>query len=73
VGPGFNTTDASLFKDFNLTENQKIQFRFEAFNVFNEARFAQPNLTFGPATFGKITSTVGNDSRVVQLAAKYAF
>ena len=73
VGPGFNTTDASLFKDFNLTENQKIQFRFEAFNVFNEARFAQPNLTLGTATFGKITSTVGNDSRVVQLAAKYAF
>jgi outer membrane receptor protein involved in Fe transport len=73
VGPGFNTTDASLFKDFDLSESQKIQFRFEVFNVFNEARFAQPNLTFGTATFGKITSTVGNDSRVVQLAAKYAF
>ena len=73
VGPGFNTTDASLFKDFNLTESQKIQFRFEVFNLFNEAHFAQPNLTFGTSTFGKITSTVGNDSRVVQLAAKYAF
>jgi hypothetical protein len=73
VGPGFNTTDASLFKDFNLTENHKIQLRFEVFNLFNEAHFAQPSLTFGTSTFGKITSTVGNDSRVIQLAAKYAF
>jgi outer membrane receptor protein involved in Fe transport len=84
LGPGFNTTDASLFKDFNISETQKIQFRFEVFNVFNEAHFAQPNLTYpqqttptgaipSTSTFGKITTTVGNDSRVVQLAAKYAF
>ena len=73
VGPGFNTTDASLFKIFRITEAQRAEFRFEGFNVFNEARFAQPGLTFGAATFGRITSTVGNDSRVIQLAAKYSF
>ncbi|WP_213805090.1 TonB-dependent receptor [Granulicella sp. dw_53] len=89
VGPGFNTTDASLFKIFRVTENQKAEFRFEVFNVFNEAHFAQPNLTFtadttgganfgrastsSSSTFGRITSTVGNDSRVIQLAAKYSF
>ncbi|CAN5771108.1 hypothetical protein BH10ACI4_BH10ACI4_22700 [soil metagenome] len=74
VGPGFNTTDASLFKIFRIKETQKAELRFEVFNVFNEARFAQPGLTFGtPATFGRITSTVGNDSRVIQLAAKYSF
>jgi hypothetical protein len=74
VGPGFNTTDASLFKIFRVREAQKAELRFEVFNVFNEAHFAQPNLTFGtPATFGRITSTVGNDSRVIQLAAKYSF
>jgi outer membrane receptor protein involved in Fe transport len=73
VGPGFNTTDASLFKIFRITENQHADFRFEVFNVFNEAHFAQPGLTFGGATFGRITSTVGNDSRVIQLAVKYGF
>lgn len=73
LGPGFNTTDASLLKSFRVTEVQSGEFRFEVFNIFNEARFAQPNATFGASTFGQITSTVGNDSRVVQMAFKYAF
>jgi hypothetical protein len=73
VGPGFNTLDASIFKIFRITETQHADFRFEVFNVFNEAHFAQPGLTYGTSTFGRITSTVGNDSRVVQLAFKYGF
>jgi outer membrane receptor protein involved in Fe transport len=73
LGPGFNTTDMSLFKIFRITENQHADLRFEAFNLFNEAHFAQPGLTFGTSTFGRITSTVGNDSRVIQLAFKYGF
>lgn len=73
VGPGFNSTDASIFKIFRVTETQHADFRFEVFNIFNEAHFAQPGLTFGTATFGRITSTVGNDSRVIQLAFKYGF
>jgi hypothetical protein len=75
VGPGYNTTDMSLFKSLNFTEQAKFEFRFEAFNIFNEAHFAQPVATFGPSTstFGQITSTIGNDSRVVQMAVKVAF
>jgi hypothetical protein len=84
LGPAFNTTDASIFKTFNVSETQRAELRFEAFNVFNEAHFAQPNLTFilGAANqastatssnFGRITQTIGNDSRVVQLAFKYSF
>ncbi len=74
VGPGFNTTDASLFKSFEVHEADKIELRFEIFNLFNEAHFAQPGLTYGSAaTFGRITSTIGNDQRIIQLAAKFAF
>jgi hypothetical protein len=73
VGPGFNTMDASLFKVLNLREKKSFEFRFEVFNLFNEAHFAQPVATFGASTFGQITSTVGNDSRVIQLAVKLAF
>ncbi|HEY0161632.1 MAG TPA: TonB-dependent receptor [Edaphobacter sp.] len=73
LGPGFNTTDMSLFKIFRVTETQHADFRFEVFNLFNEAHFAQPGLTYGTATFGRITSTVGNDSRVIQMAFKYSF
>jgi len=89
VGPGFNTTDLSLFKQFEVRHGQTAELRFEAFNVFNEAHFAQPVLTFAAAggtgvganvgstaaasTFGRVTSTVGSDSRVIQLAFKYSF
>ena len=73
LGPGFNTTDMSLFKSLNFTERYRFEFRFEAFNVFNEAHFSQPVATFGTGTFGQITSTVGNDSCVIQMANKLAF
>ena len=73
VGPGYNTTDMSLFKTLALNDHDKFEFRFEAFNVFNEAHFAQPSGTFGSSTFGQITSTIGNDSRVIQMAIKLSF
>lgn len=73
LGPGFNTTDASLFKTIPVRERGKLELRFEVFNVFNEARFNNPVGTFGTSTFGQITSTVGNDSRVIQLAGKISF
>jgi hypothetical protein len=43
------------------------------FNVFNEAHFSNPVATFGTSTFGQITSTIGNDSRVIQMAVKLSF
>jgi hypothetical protein len=73
LGPGFNTTDASLFKTISLSEKARFQFRFEVFNLFNEAHFSNPIGTFGTATFGQITSTAGNDSRVIQMAGKISF
>jgi hypothetical protein len=73
LGPGFNTTDASLFKTISMSEKARFQFRFEVFNVFNEAHFSNPVGTFGTSTFGQITGTVGNDSRVIQMAGKISF
>jgi hypothetical protein len=73
LGPGFNTTDMSLFKSLNFNERDQFEFRFEVFNIFNEAHFSQPIATFGTPTFGQITSTVGNDSRVIQMGVKFAF
>lgn len=70
-GPGFNQIDLSLFKNFNITERHQIQFRLEAFNAFNHARFLQPTATLGSPTFGAITSAA--DGRILQLAVKYTF
>ena len=42
-GPGSFNTDFGLHKDFPVTERQKFQFRFEAFNAFNNVNFSNPN------------------------------
>lgn len=71
-GPGRWNVDSSLFKDFALTEKVVLQFRAEAFNLFNHPQFGQPNATVPLATAGTITSTVGNP-RQLQLALRLQF
>ena len=39
VGPGVNTFDFSLFKNFGLGEDMELQFRAEFFNIFNRTNF----------------------------------
>ena len=71
-GPGRWNLDSSLFKDFHATERVTVQFRAEAFNLFNHPQFGQPNATVGTGTVGTITSTVGNP-RQLQLALRVQF
>lgn len=72
VGPGRVNFDASLFKDFPIFEAAKLQFRTEAFNLFNHPQFGQPNATIGNAQAGVINSTVGNP-RQLQVALRLSF
>lgn len=67
-GPAFFNTDMSLLKNFALVERLKLQFRAEAFNVFNEVNFNNPNSYVNSSSFGQITSA--SSGRVVQLALK---
>ena len=71
TGPPLNQTDVSVFKTFTITERQRLQLRFEAFNALNHARFLQPGATLGSPIFGAITAA--SDGRVLQMAAKYSF
>ena len=80
VGPNFLNTDFSVVKDTKLTERLNLQFRAEFFDLFNEANFGNPNLTFVPGStnFGVIRSTrfpTGDfgSSRQIQFAAKLQF
>jgi len=41
--PGQRNLDFSLFKNFNVTERYKIQFRSEFFNAFNTPYYGNPN------------------------------
>ena len=70
-GPGFQRTDLSIFKNFNFAQRHRIQVRIEAFNLWNQARFGQPNSVIGTAPFGQITTA--EDGRVIQLGLKYSF
>ena len=71
-GPGQVNFDASLFKNFSLTEKVKAQFRGEALNATNTPLFYGPNVSFGSGSFGKITSQA-NFSRQLQLALRFSF
>jgi Carboxypeptidase regulatory-like domain/TonB dependent receptor/TonB-dependent Receptor Plug Domain len=70
-GSGFARTDLSLFKNVDLNRRHRVQFRVEAFNLFNQTKFGQPGNQIGTANFGRITSA--DDGRIIQLAVKYNF
>lgn len=73
-GPSFRHFDLSLFKDFNLTEAAKLQFRTEAFNLSNTPNFGLPGSTLGTSTFGVINSLRTNaQPRQLQLALRLSF
>lgn len=78
TGPGFVNTDLSLVKNTKLTERLNLQFRTEAFDVFNHPNFGNPNLNAQSGTFGRITSTrfpTGDfgSARQLQLSLKLQF
>ena len=43
-GPPARTADVSIFKDFQLREKLKLQFRAEVYNITNTVNFNQPNI-----------------------------
>ncbi len=71
-GPGRTNWDMSLFKNFTIREQTQLEFRAEAFNIFNHPQFGLPNATIGNPQAGSITSTVGNP-RQLQVALRLQF
>ncbi|HYZ87244.1 MAG TPA: carboxypeptidase-like regulatory domain-containing protein [Bryobacteraceae bacterium] len=73
IGPGIFQFDASLLKNFNITEDRYLQFRFEAFNALNHPNWGNPNTNVNNRnTFGTISGT-RNNMRQLQLALKFVF
>jgi len=75
-GPGLNNWNTALLKDTKLTETKTLQFRAEAFNLFNHAQFSgggSSNFgTVGAPGFGLISATY-QQPRVLQVALKLLF
>lgn len=68
TGPRLRQVDFSLFKNFAIRENLRVQFRAESFNCVNHSNFDVPNAVIGTAAAG----TVGNP-RQNQFALKVLF
>lgn len=71
--PSFFNTDLALAKSFRLPwENQRLQFRAEAFNAFNNVTFIDPSLSLiSPLTFGEFQDVM--PPRTMQFALRYEF
>ena len=79
-GPGFSNTDLSIVKNLALTGAARLQFRIEAFNVFNQANLGLPGriASVGSTSFGLTTNTRfptgdSGSARQVQLVVKVLF
>jgi hypothetical protein len=82
-GPGVFNLDASLFRDFRMSERFALQFRVEAFGATNTPQFANPGATVSAATrnadqsikalngYGEITSATGE--RQFRFAVRVSF
>jgi hypothetical protein len=81
-GPGFETFDFSLAKDIRLgREGRVLEFRAQAFNVFNHFNPGNPNTSLSlsyttgantNANFGTITTAVGQARRMA-LGLRFRF
>ena len=71
-GPGAKNVDLSIFKNARLGDRYQLQFRAEAFNVFNRVQFANPATNITQSTFGRITAAA-NSPRDIQFALKLLF
>jgi len=82
-GPRFFNADLGLFKNFNIAEGKKLQFRFNGYNFLNHPLWSFPgtaNLTLGfngstgllnTPRFGYTDQKQGR--RVIQMAVKFIF
>jgi hypothetical protein len=81
-GPAFFNADLGIFKNFAISERQKLQFRVDGYNFLNHPlwSFNGANLTAGfsgttgqmnTPLFGTVTTKQG--ARIVQLQVKYTF
>jgi len=77
-GPGTKLFDFSVFKDFQMAETRRLQFRAEFFNLFNTPQFNTPNASVGSPDAGSISSAgeptfFQRTSRQIQFALKFYF
>lgn len=82
-GPAFFNNDLSMFKNFNFSEQKRLQFRFSGYNFLNHPITSfiggDPNLNLALDASGKLQNSrfgyadYKAGHRIIQLAVKYYF
>ena len=71
-GPHISNTDFAILKTFKISEQKRVDFRAEFFNIFNHTQFFNPDGNFSDGTqFGQVTQA--RDPRLMQFALKFFF
>lgn len=70
-GPAFKDVDLGLFKNAKINERLNLQFRAEAFDLFNRVNLYNPIGNMGSPQFGQ--SVTAFPSRELQLGLKLLF
>ena len=70
-GPNFFETNMNFYKDTKITERVNFQFRFEVFNIFNRANYANVDTNFPDGNFG--FATASHEPRFWQLGGRLSF
>ncbi len=68
TGPGLASWDSTLERNFRISEQMKLVFRAEVFNLTNHPNLNRPGLILGTSQFGEISSA-GN-SRQIQFSMR---
>jgi hypothetical protein len=71
-GPGMQTLDLALQREFAVTETLKVQIRAEAFNALNRTNLGTPNRFVNTPQFGTITEAA-TPGREIQLGLRVSF
>ena len=72
TGPGISNFDASIIRNFRLGGAKSLQFRLEAFNLFNQPVWQDPNMNVTNPLYGTINAT-RKPMREVQVGLKFVF
>jgi hypothetical protein len=71
-GPGLQKTDIALQRDFGLFGQTKLQFRAEAFNVFNHTNLGTPERFVNTPQFGSVVMS-STSARQIQFVGRLMF
>lgn len=71
IGPHYFDVDADVSRFFQVREHQRVELRFEFFNLGNNVNFDNPTTNLRSSNFGTILGA--NDPRILQFALKYYF